>query len=106
MICWFESGLTDSVPGPLTVLPGLGWVSGGACPHYDGEAARRPSLHAQVASGAMGASWAADDGAALHFIDEQFHCAVSSRSQARAWRVACDGDQGLTETALATRHLG
>lgn len=30
MICWFEQGLTDSVPGPLTPLPCLGFLSGSA----------------------------------------------------------------------------
>ncbi|WP_051038449.1 Type 1 glutamine amidotransferase-like domain-containing protein [Gloeocapsa sp. PCC 7428] len=25
-ICWFEQGVTDSLPGELTVLPCLGWL--------------------------------------------------------------------------------
>ncbi len=106
MICWFQQGLTDSIPGPLTALQGLGWLPGGACPHYDGEALRRPSLQDKVASGSMPASWAADDGAALHFIDEQFHAAVSSHPLARAWHLEREADGSLQEIALPTRYLG
>ena len=41
-ICWFEQGVTDSIPGDLTALPCLGLLAGSCCPHYDGEAERRP----------------------------------------------------------------
>ena len=43
MNCWFEGSVTDS-HGPLSALPdGLGVLAGSACPHYDGEAERRPT---------------------------------------------------------------
>ncbi|MGQ5523942.1 Type 1 glutamine amidotransferase-like domain-containing protein [Chitinimonas sp. PSY-7] len=106
MICWFEYGLTDSIPGALTPLPGLGWLAGGACPHYDGESERRPSLHHHVASGAMPTTWAADDGAALHFIDGQFHAAITSRPNAKAWRISSDTNRQITETAIDCQYLG
>ena len=41
MICWFDWGVTDSIPGALTPLRCLGWLHGSACPHYDAEKARR-----------------------------------------------------------------
>ncbi|MGH2344977.1 MAG: Type 1 glutamine amidotransferase-like domain-containing protein, partial [Chloroflexota bacterium] len=34
-ICWFEQGVTDSIPGSLTPLQCLGLLPGSACPHYD-----------------------------------------------------------------------
>src|SRR5918999_2983425 len=40
MICWFEQGITDSVPGRLSPLAGLGFLPGSACPHYDAELER------------------------------------------------------------------
>ncbi|WP_374352276.1 Type 1 glutamine amidotransferase-like domain-containing protein [Chitinimonas sp.] len=106
MICWFDVGLTDSIPGPLTALPGLGWLPGGACPHYDGETARRPGLHAMVGSGAMPDSWAADDGAALHFIDEQLHRAVCSRPDAKAWRITRSEPGLVCEKAMTMHYPG
>lgn len=42
-ICWFEAGITDAVAGQLSVLPGLGFLAGSCCPHYDGEPERRPA---------------------------------------------------------------
>jgi peptidase E len=43
MICWFESGVTDSFGPQLgTVRDGLGFLQGSCCPHYDDEELRRP----------------------------------------------------------------
>lgn len=61
-ICWFDQGLTDSIPGPLQPLPCLGLLKGSCTPHYDGEAGRRPALHRLIAEGAMMPGWALEDG--------------------------------------------
>ncbi|MCB9663831.1 MAG: peptidase E [Alphaproteobacteria bacterium] len=86
-ICWFEQGLTDSVTGTLQPLTGLGFLRGSACPHYDGEAARRPAYREAVGSGAMLPGIACDDGVAAHFVDGELVSFVSSRPGARAYRV-------------------
>lgn len=39
------------------------------------------------------AGYAADDGAALHFIDGELHAVITSRPQARAYRVIKSGEQ-------------
>lgn len=104
-ICWFDYGTTDSIPGDLTVLPCLGFLPGSNCPHYDGEAARRPSFHRFVATGAMPAGYAADDGVALHFTGEELTRVVSSRPRARAYRVEPTADS-VTETPLTPDYLG
>ena len=67
-LCWFECGVTDSFGPDLAPLhDGLGFLPGSHCPHYDGEAQRRPRYHGLVAEGLPG-GFAADDGAALHFV--------------------------------------
>ena len=86
MICWFEYGITDSVPGALSPLRCLGWLPGTACPHYDGEAERRPAFHRLLAEGAVPAGYAADDGAALHFVDDAARARGVARPAARAMR--------------------
>ena len=49
-ICWFESGTTDSFGPDLAILDdGLGFLPGSHCPHYDGEALRRPAFDRQIA---------------------------------------------------------
>ena len=42
-ICRFEEGVTHSIPDHLTHLKCLVFISGSNCPHYDSEAARRPT---------------------------------------------------------------
>jgi peptidase E len=103
MICWFESGLTDSY-GPLEPLTdGLGLLEGSACPHYDGELERRSMYQKAIANGLAG-GYAADDGVALHFRGAEFVEAVSSRAEARAYRVELVGGE-VVERALDTRYL-
>jgi dipeptidase E len=104
MICWFEFGITDSVPGALSPLRCLGWLPGTACPHYDGEAERRPSFHRLLAERRIPPGYAADDGVALHFVDEALAHVVSSRPLAAGYRVAID-DEVVGETVLPARLL-
>jgi len=63
--CWFEQCSTDSFGRALEVIPGLGWIPGSFCPHYHGEAERRPTLAGFLDSGELKPGWAADDLAAL-----------------------------------------
>jgi dipeptidase E len=103
-ICWFEQGLTDSIPGRLTALSCLGYLFGSCCPHYDGEAERRPSYQHLVQEGSIASGYGVDDGAALHFIGSELTAVVSSRPQATAYHLRREGDQ-LNETPLLHRYL-
>lgn len=105
MNCWFESSVTDSF-GPLAPLDdGLGLLAGSACPHYDGEPERRPTYLDLVATGTLPAGYAADDGCALLFRDGELVEAVSSRPDARAFRVH-RADDAVAESPIAVRYLG
>jgi peptidase E len=105
-ICWFEAGTTDSFgPGLDVLTDGLGFLPGSHCPHYDGEALRRPTYHRLVAEGRLPAGYAADDGAALVFDGTDLREVVVSRPDAAAFRVeAIDGV--ARETRLQARYLG
>jgi peptidase E len=107
MNCWFEASVTDSFAkhrlAPLR--DGLGLLPGSACPHFDGEAERRPAYRRFVAEGALPAGLAADDGAALVFDGSELHEVVASRPQAAAYRVG-HRDGELVEERLAARYLG
>lgn len=104
-ICWFDYGLTDSIAGRLSPLPCLGFLRGSNCPHYDGEFERRPAFQREIARGAMPPGYAADDGVALHFVDDELHKIVSSRPDARAYRVDAK-DHVAHETELVPDYLG
>ncbi|HTI08082.1 MAG TPA: peptidase E [Puia sp.] len=103
--CWFQQCSTDSLPGQLTMLPCLGILKGSFCPHYDGERERRPSLHKLIGEGRMVPGYAADDGAAVHFINDEVSHAVSSRPSAKAYKVSLKNAQ-ISEEMIETRYLG
>ena len=104
-LCWFESGVSDSFGPKLAPVFALGWIRGSHCPHYDGEAERRPTYHRLVGSGKIAGGYAADDGAALHFVGHRLHRVVSSRPNAKAYRVSKSG-KGVVERALDVQYLG
>lgn len=104
-LCWFEEGVTDSIPGRLSRLQCLGFLKGSNCPHYDGEADRRPSYHKLLLDGAIGEGLAADDGAAFHFVDGNLREVVTSRVNAGAYRVFLRSGE-VQEERLPTRFLG
>lgn len=101
MICWFQSSVTDSF-GPLRELQdGLGFLPGSACPHYDGEARRRPTFRRLVGDGTLPAGFAADDGAAIHFVGRRILCCVASRPKAKVYRIERRNGR-VVEIALPT----
>jgi peptidase E len=108
MNCWFTASVTDSFgAAELAPLPdGLGLLPGTACPHYDGEEQRRPTFMRLVAAGELDSGWAADDGAALVFAGRDLIEVVSSRPDARAYRVERTADGEISERTLPTRYLG
>ncbi len=106
MICWFEHCITDSFGGrPTALTTGLGLLKGSACPHYNSEPERRPAYHRLVAKGRLSPGVAADDGAALHFVGGKLSRVVSSRKEARAYRVERVKNNAV-EIPLDTCYLG
>lgn len=98
--CWFECSVTDSFGRDLAPLDdGLALLPGSFCPHYDGEDRRRPVYTDLVRTG-FPAGYAADDGAALHFVGAELREVVSSRGGAQAYRVEADGETTLEPRVL------
>ncbi len=104
-ICWFEQGLTDSIPETITILPCLGFLPGSCAPHYDGEANRRPRYHQLIAEGTILPGYGIEDSAAIHFIAGQVAAVVSSVDGKQAYKVEGHRDQ-VIESSLETRYLG
>jgi len=99
MICWFESGVTDSFGPQLEGMDCLGFLPGSACPHYDDEERRRPVYTRLVADG-FPAGVAADDDVALHFVGTEISEVVTCRPGATAYRVTRDGETRLDAKEL------
>lgn len=104
-LCWFEAGTTDSFDlfnlEPLR--DGLGFLPGSHCPHYDGEAQRRPLYHRLIGEG-FPAGYAIDDDAALHFVGTEVADVLSARPGASAYRVE-QRDGTVVETPLEARPI-
>jgi peptidase E len=102
MNCWFEGSTTDSFDlAELAALPdGLGILPGSCCPHYDGEAQRRPLYQRLVAEGVLAPGYAADDAAALVFEGRELAEVVCTAAGSTAYRVTADA-----EVPLAARLL-
>ena len=106
-ICWFEEGVTDSFGEELEPIKCLGFLKGSHCPHYDGELDRRPSYHKLIYSGDIQAGIAADDGVAIHYIEQNISNIVSSRPEAKAYKVYLDNKvMKVIEEELQTNFLG
>lgn len=100
-ICWFEEGVSDFFPGELNRLQCLGFLKGSNCPHYDGEAGRRPAYHRLILGGKMSGGIAAEDGVALHYVGTKLERVVSSRPDAKAYFVKKKSD-GIVEKPIPT----
>ena len=100
MICWFEAVVTDSFGLQLEGLrDGLGFLSGSACPHYDGEERRRPRYRELVDSG-FPEGIAAEDGVGLHYVGTDLSEVVTCRPGATAFRVTRDDEERLDAREL------
>ena len=100
MICWFEASVTDSFGPQLHGMrDGLGFLPGSACPHYDGEERRRPVYQELVANG-FPPGYAAEDGAALHFVGTELEEVVAVSDGARAYRVERDAETPIEPRLL------
>jgi dipeptidase E len=99
-LCWFEEGVTDSIPGPLTRLKCLGFLPGSNCPHYDGEKDRRPSYHRLIRAGML-PGYAADDEVGLHFIGTELHKIVRTNKSGCGYRVELKEDKVIETPLLA-----
>jgi peptidase E len=104
-MCWFEAGITDSFWGAgYQPLRGLGLVAGGCAVHYSSEPGRRTRLHEAMAAGAVPATLAIDDRAAVLIEEGAVIRALSWAPGALARRVAWVGG-AVQEVAIVHEAL-
>ncbi|WP_084773107.1 peptidase E [Nonomuraea candida] len=105
-LCWHEGGVTDSFGDSLDALnDGLGFLPYSNGVHDDlADQPRRTRFREFVASGALPAGHATEDGVALHYVGTELHEAVSVLPDRNAWSVAPDGTGGHDEKPLPARY--
>ncbi len=104
-ICWFESGLTDSVWGAgFQPLRCLGFLAGACSVHFHAEPGRRELLHEGVQARIFPDAIGIDDYAGVLYEDGRIARVMSWRRGATAYRVTCR--EGHTvEEALASESI-
>ena len=96
-LCWFEEGTTDSRPGHLTTVHGLGLLPYSHSPHYHSEGPRRPLYMEKVASGEYKPGYAMDDGAAIIFRNGKADKAIALSDKYKAWFVTVKDGKAVEE---------
>jgi len=106
MICWFQSGLTDSFPEVLGPVKGLGFLPGSANPHYNIRPDRQSRYRELIANGTLDSpGLALDQDTSVLYRDGAIAEIVSARKTAGAWRLTRT-PTGYEETKLPVRYLG
>src|SRR3954467_3066678 len=103
-LCWFASALSAFHRAPQLV-EGLGLFPHSNCVHFDCERDREGVFRQHLLDG-MCAGYAAEDGAALHFTGERLASVVTSRPEARAYRMRRNEAGRVERRALSSSHLG
>lgn len=92
-ICWFEQGITDSIPGLYATVKGLELLPGSFCPHYDDEPERRPVYMQMVLDGILKPGYAVEDRVGVLFRDGKLKHVVSAAARGMAYHVATKNSQ-------------
>jgi peptidase E len=102
-LCWFQGGVTDSIPERFSSMNCLGFLKGSNCPHYN-ELTRRPYYLNAVKTGELSFGYAAENGVGFHFVNESLIETVSAYEGRSAYKVEKAGND-VTETPLLVRQL-
>ena len=106
LICWFESGLTDSFPKVLAPVKGLGFLPGSTNPHYEIRPDRKSQYRKFIADGSMNSpGLALDQEAGALFHGTQLVEIVSMKKSSGAYRLTRTAS-GFDEVPLPVRYLG
>ena len=106
-LCWHVGGPTDAWRDQLDPFTdGLGLLRHSNGVHDDlTDQPRRETYRRLVASGALPAGYATEEGVGLHYVGTELAEAVTMRPGAQAWEVRSDGAGGWLERRLDPRPI-
>lgn len=106
-LCWHVGGPTDSYRNALDpFLDGLAFLPYSNGVHDDfTDQPRRSVYRSMVATGALPAGYASEDGVGLHYVGTELHQAVTVRESARAWSVQQNGAGDYVEHPISPSLL-
>lgn len=104
-ICWFEDGFVSGPNDSIKKLQCLGFLEGSFCPHYEDREKLREAYHGAIMKKTIKEGYGVEDGAALHFVNEELLRVVTSRVNARAFKVT-PLKVDVNETVYESVYLG
>jgi peptidase E len=102
-LCWFAEA-HSGFHGKSSRVEGLGLLPYSNCVHYERGSDHGLAYHGQLRGG-MRAGYAAQDGAALHFVGTELRRVVASRPASKAFWLN-PAPAGIAEVELKTTYLG
>ncbi len=102
-LCWFSHSLSAYYGSP-ELVDGLALLPWSFTAHYDSEPERRTEYHRMLDRG-VPSGYAADDGAALHFVGRGLHRVVGSRPGVAGYALH-RGPAEVVEERLDADYLG
>ena len=106
LICWFQSGLTDSYPKVLAPVKALGFLPGSTNPHYHIRPDRVTRYQQFIADGSLDSpGLALDQDVGVLYHGTELVELVSTKKDAGAWRLTRTAT-GHDEKKLPVRFLG
>ncbi len=92
-ICWFDSGITDSLENDLSLLSCLSFVPGICCPHFDEEPQRTPFVLNSLTSNLISNCICIDGGCGLHLVDGTPYKSVRFVKDKNAYSITFDNNE-------------
>jgi dipeptidase E len=106
LICWFQSGLTDSFPPVLAPVKATGMLPGSTNPHYNIRPDRKSQYRKFIADGSLDSpGLALDQDVGVLYRGTEMVEIVSTRKEAGAYKLVRI-PTGYEETKLPVRYLG
>ncbi|HSC20699.1 MAG TPA: peptidase E, partial [Solirubrobacterales bacterium] len=102
-LCWFDEAISN-FHGEAKRVRGLGLLPFSNCVHYE-RGGQRQDTYIRFLREGMGGGYAAEDGAALHFVGEELSRVVASRPEARGYRLDM-AERRVVEMQIETTYLG
>ncbi|HET8565918.1 MAG TPA: peptidase E [Solirubrobacterales bacterium] len=102
-LCWFAEA-ASGFHGAAKRVRGLALLPFSNCVHYE-RGGRTQDAYIRFLREGMRGGYAAEDGVALHFVGEELNRVVSSRSEAKGYRLDL-AERRVVEMRIATTYLG
>ena len=76
-----------------------------ACPHYQEEKDRRPSVHEMLKKGTAMPGYAIDGGAAIHFKNGKYYRSLQFYPESNVYHVCYNNDETVKENLMEMTQI-